>query len=426
MTALVDRAAGFLESRLSRRSFINRSAYAGSAVAIGAGLDLALRPGTAYGAICTCGGTNCNCGSTCCAGFTEFCCSINDGYNYCPTGSLLGGWWKADNSSYCGEGPRYYMDCHAQCSCTTGCGGGWGFCEPGCDGETCGCGANGCNSYVTNCFQFRYGQCNQHVSCIGRIRCRVVACVPPWEIDPSCTTSVAVDESTAEQNQPCWTPAFPTPPPPPTPTKGDAIALAASADGGGYALATGWGALFPFGNFPSLGDESAVGLTAPIVGLAATPSGRGYWLVASDGGIFTFGDAPFLGSMGGIPLDRPVVGMAATPSGRGYWLVASDGGIFTFGDAPFLGSMGGVPLAEPVMAMAPLLLRGRTGYWLVASDGGIFTFGDAPYLGSMVGSHLDAPVSGMAPTPSGSGYWMVARDGGIFTFGDAPFLGSPA
>ena len=130
MTALVDRAAGFLESRLSRRSFINRSAYAGSAVAIGAGLDLALRPGTAYGAICTCGGTNCNCGSTCCAGFTEFCCSINDGYNYCPTGSLLGGWWKADNSSYCGEGPRYYMDCHAQCSCTTGCGGGWGFCEP--------------------------------------------------------------------------------------------------------------------------------------------------------------------------------------------------------------------------------------------------------------------------------------------------------
>jgi hypothetical protein len=39
---LVERASSFLESRISRRSFINRSAYAGSAVAIGAGLDLVL------------------------------------------------------------------------------------------------------------------------------------------------------------------------------------------------------------------------------------------------------------------------------------------------------------------------------------------------------------------------------------------------
>ena len=71
---LVERASGFLESRLSRRSFINRSAYAGSAVAIGAGLDLALKPGTAYGLVCSCGNGACGCGSTCCAGFSEFCC----------------------------------------------------------------------------------------------------------------------------------------------------------------------------------------------------------------------------------------------------------------------------------------------------------------------------------------------------------------
>ena len=96
---LVDRAAGFLGSRLSRRSFINRSAYAGSAVAIGSGLDLVLRPGTAYGLVCNCGNSNCGCGSTCCAGFTEFCCSVNGGYNYCPTDTVMGGWWKADNSS---------------------------------------------------------------------------------------------------------------------------------------------------------------------------------------------------------------------------------------------------------------------------------------------------------------------------------------
>ena len=54
-TALVERTSSFLGSRLSRRGFINRSAFAGSAVAIGAGVDLALKPGTAYGAICSCG-----------------------------------------------------------------------------------------------------------------------------------------------------------------------------------------------------------------------------------------------------------------------------------------------------------------------------------------------------------------------------------
>ena len=84
VTTLVERASSFLESRLSRRSFINRSAYAGSAVAIGAGLDLVLKPGTAYGLVCTCGNGNCGCGSTCCAGFSEFCCSVNGGLQLLP------------------------------------------------------------------------------------------------------------------------------------------------------------------------------------------------------------------------------------------------------------------------------------------------------------------------------------------------------
>lgn len=94
--SLVERTSTFLESKLSRRSFINRSAFAGSAVAIGAGLDLALKPGTAYAQICSCGNGNCGCGSTCCAGFSEFCCSVNGGYNYCPTNTVMGGWWKAE------------------------------------------------------------------------------------------------------------------------------------------------------------------------------------------------------------------------------------------------------------------------------------------------------------------------------------------
>jgi hypothetical protein len=207
---VVERASQFLEKRISRRSFINRSAFIGSAVVAGSGVDLMLKPGTAYGAICSCAGDACDCNSTCCAGYSEFCCTINGGYNYCPTGTIMGGWWKADNSSYCG-GPRYYMDCNAECAC--GCPSGSGFCAPSCDGVNCGCALGNCNNFVSGCFQFRYGQCNQDVGCIGRIVCRVVACVPPWTVDPTCTTTNAVDDGTAEQNVACWTTAAPSPPP---------------------------------------------------------------------------------------------------------------------------------------------------------------------------------------------------------------------
>ncbi len=86
-----------------------------------------------------------------------------------------------------------------------------GSANPGVTIPGCGCGPNGCDSFLTGCLQFRYGQCNQDVACLGRIVCRVVACVPPWQVDPSCTTAVAVDNATAEQNEPCWTPAPPVP-----------------------------------------------------------------------------------------------------------------------------------------------------------------------------------------------------------------------
>jgi hypothetical protein len=418
--ALVERASSFLESRLSRRSFINRSAYVGSAVAIGSGLDLVLKPGTAYAQICSCGNGNCDCGSTCCAGFTEFCCSVNGGYNYCPSNTMMGGWWKADNSSYCG-GPRYYMDCNATCACTTGCGDGFGFCEPGCDGVTCGCGPNGCNSYVTGCFQFRYGQCNQQIDCIGRIVCRVVACVPPWEIDPTCTTTNAEDDGTAEQNAPCWTPAFPAPPCSSPLTNCQTVGMAPSVDAAGYGLITAFGKMIPYGDFPSDGDESGVSLAQPMVGMTVRRSG-GYYFVAADGGIFSFGGAQFFGSMGGQHLNRPMVGMAATPTGNGYWCVASDGGIFSFGDAQYFGSMGGQHLNQPIVGMTATP-TGK-GYWCVASDGGIFSFGDAQFFGSMGGQHLNQPIVGMTATPTGKGYWCAASDGGIFSFGDAQFFGS--
>jgi hypothetical protein len=421
---LVERASGFLESRLSRRSFINRSAYAGSAVAVGAGLDLVLKPGTAYGLVCSCGNGNCGCGSTCCSGFSEFCCSVNGGYNYCPAGTVMGGWWKADNSSFCG-GPRYYMDCNSTCQCETGCDNGFGFCEPGCDGTNCGCGPSGCNSYLTGCLQFRYGQCNQDVACVGRIVCRVVACIPPWEVDPSCTTANAQDDSTAEQNEPCWTPAPPSPPPPPCSsplTNCQTTGMAASADGAGYGMVTSFGRLLAFGDFTAQGDVSALVLNKPIVGMAERGQG-GYYFAASDGGVFCFGGAPFFGSTGDLRLNQPVVGMAATRTGSGYWLVAADGGIFCFGDAPFFGSTGDLRLNQPVVGMAATPTGG--GYWLVAADGGIFCFGDAAYLGSTGNLRLNQPVVGMASRPSIPGYWLVARDGGIFTF-DTGFFGSPA
>jgi hypothetical protein len=421
--ALVERTSSFLGSRVSRRSFINRSAMAGSAVAVGAGLDLALRPTTAYGAICSCGDAGCGCGTTCCSGFTDFCCDVNGGYNYCPTNTIMGGWWKADNSSYCG-GPRYYMDCNATCQCLDGCGNGFNFCDTGCDGTDCTCGPDGCNSFMTGCLQFRYGQCNQDVACLGRIVCRVVACIPPWEIDPSCTTALAVDDGTAEQNVACWTTAPPAPPPPPCTspaTNCQVVGLVGSPSGAGYAMVTAFGKLFAYGDFADLGDVSLLTLAQPVVGIAAHPGG-GYYFVATDGGIFSFG-APFFGSMGGHPLNEPMVGMAATPTGKGYWTVATDGGIFAFGDAGFYGSMGGRPLNKPIVAMAATP-TGK-GYWLVASDGGIFAFGDAAFLGSMGAVALNRPVVGMATPPDGLGYWLVASDGGIFAY-DAGFFGTPA
>jgi hypothetical protein len=412
--ALVQRSSDFLGSHLTRRSFINRSAFAGSAIAIGAGLDLALKPGTAYGAICACGNGDCGCGTTCCSGFTEFCCSVNNGSNFCPSNTVMGGWWKADNSSYC-DGPRYYMDCNATCQCTSGCDDGYAFCEPSCDGVSCGCGPDGCDSFLTGCLQFRYGQCNQDVACMGRIVCRVVACVPPWEVDPSCTTASAVDNGTAEQNAACWTNVPPAPP---------YVAVVAGPDGTGYCVLASTGRLFPYGDFIDTGDASAVALNAPIVGMAVTPTRAGYWLVAADGGVFTFGDAQYFGSTGSFTLNRPIVGMAATPTGNGYWLVAADGGVFSFGDATFCGSTGGFTLNRPIVGMAATPTG--AGYWLVAADGGVFSFGDATFCGSTGAITLNQPVVGMAATPTGVGYWLVAGDGGIFTFGDAQFYGTPA
>ena len=97
-TPLVDRVAGLLASRSSRRGFLARSAVVGSALAVGPWSFLT-RPGTAYAAVC-------GIDSTCSSGYTVFCATINGGVNRCPPGSLVGGWWKSDGSGFCCGGAR--------------------------------------------------------------------------------------------------------------------------------------------------------------------------------------------------------------------------------------------------------------------------------------------------------------------------------
>ena len=200
------------------------------------------------------------------------------------------------------------------------------------------------------------------------------------------------------------------------------VSIARTPDGRGYWLAAADGGIFPHGDAPFYGSESGVKLTKPVVGIAANPRGGGYWLAAADGGIFCFGDAGFFGSAGGVALAKPVVGIAATPTGGGYWLVAADGGVFTYGDAGFFGSTGSVPLVEPIVSIAAHP-SGR-GYWLAGADGGIFCFGEAGFHGSLGGTLLAAPVVDVVSSPTGNGYLMAAADGGIFTFGDAVFEGA--
>jgi len=204
---LVTTLSHLLESGSTRRSFLKRTVVTATALSV-APVDYLLRPVSAYAAICGCGARSCDCGSACCDGYTEFCCTINNGVNACPTGSFAGGWWKADGSKYC-SGPRYYIDCMASCSnCTSGCSPG-AFCAPQCDTTACGCAQGSCSNRRAGCTAFRYGQCHQEIACSGRISCRVATCTPPWVLDTTCTTTTHTDDSTANHNVPC----LQTPPP---------------------------------------------------------------------------------------------------------------------------------------------------------------------------------------------------------------------
>ena len=201
--ALVARISRVVDRRASRRGFLSRSALGATALAV-APVSYALRPTTAHAAICGCNGTMCECHNGCCDGYTDFCCKTS-GENLCPPGTIVAGWWKADGSGFCDINgqprPRYYLDCNLLCDTGCGCGNS-GICPSACTDSDCRC-LDGCHSRAVDCTRFRYGQCNQHVECVGEIACRIVTCVPPWEWDPSCTSVPATDNVTAFHDRPC-------------------------------------------------------------------------------------------------------------------------------------------------------------------------------------------------------------------------------
>lgn len=360
-TRAVERIGEHLARRPTRRSFLVKTAVVGSALATRPWRYLT-RPGTAYASLC---GPEADCAS----GWTVFCCSINNGENTCPPGTIPAGWWKADGSAFCGGGPRYILDCNATCG-SCGCGSS-GICAPGCHDWKCHCGTNDCDQRRVACNNFRYGQCHQEVACVGPVVCRVATCMPPWEWEPTCTTTAATANATANHSAPCL--------------HGATAAVSA------------------FGAARDLGEPQGR-LRSPVTGMDATPSGNGYWLVAEDGGVFAFGDARFFGSAAAIDKHAPVIAAAPTRSGNGYWLLSVDGGVFAFGDAAFRGSR--IDLGTPAVGIAAA--PDGSGYWVVRANGGLHAFG-APHLGDVVGLDPAAarhPTVGIAARARG-GYWIA-------------------
>ncbi len=181
---LVERLAGLLGGPVwNRRSFLVRTALFGSAVAV-APKEFALEPRTAYQSIC---GQASNCHD----GYTAFCCTINAGANFCPTGTFIAGWWKADRASFCGGKARYYVDCnglpqtewHCHCPSTAS-----------------------CDKRHVSCVQFRYGNCHTDIAIDvhkSPVVCRLVTCTPPWQFDPKCLTTSFTDQRTVTHSAPC-------------------------------------------------------------------------------------------------------------------------------------------------------------------------------------------------------------------------------
>ncbi len=322
------KATGFMEKRASRRGFLIGSALAGSAVAV-SGIDFVTRPGSAYAQA-----AGCPPGSFCADGYTEFCCAITaGGLNTCPPGSFAGGWWRADNSSFCGGGTRYYIDCMQDC-----CGPPLGY-QNFCAGCTeCRC-VYGCGTRRVYCNYFRYGQCHQEIVASGPIACRVVTCVPPYTIaEFACSPAAAVDNSTAEHAGHCLPAAPPPPPPPPLPPP---IAAALPSTGAAVVADTGLVSIFVRGvdghvwyrdfNGSWSGWNDLGGFISS--GIAAVASGTTTYVLAQGGGNAIWGNrrsgANWSGwhSLGGVVRSDPVA--AVGPDGILVMARGGDDGLWS-------------------------------------------------------------------------------------------------
>jgi hypothetical protein len=344
---LVRRTSQALERGTSRRGFLIGSAMVGSAVVV-AGCSVATTPGTPYTFI-----TDCSSGF-CTDGYTEFCCAVNNGVNACPPGSFAGGWWRADSSSFCGGGTRYYIDCMQTC-----CGPPENYCQNGfcfCVGCTeCRCAA-GCNTRRVYCNYFRYGQCHQEIPTSGPIACRVVTCTPPYTVAAyACTTAPAVDNSTAEHAANCAVNVDPAPPIPVV----AALPLACSA----VSPASGDVSVFVRGNDSkvwyrdfngSWGPWTSLGMTASSGPTAASFNGTTILAVlGTSNAVFanvrTNGAWSGWSSLGGLSRSDPV----AVADPQGAWLFVRGGDDALYGNryngTSWSGwtSFGGAIISEP-------------------------------------------------------------------------------
>jgi hypothetical protein len=182
-------ASSMLGRRSSRRSFLGRLGLAAAALSV-APLRYLLRPESAWAII---GPGGCG-GGLCTDGYTEFCCSINNGRNSCPPHTFVGGWWKCTyyaGRRLCGDrNVRYYVDCNVR--------PGHGF--PG----GCHCADGDCNQRRVACNVFRYGQCHAEIGEVTPIACRVIVCENPSTVPEfRCNATYKVDDSTCGHDAGC-------------------------------------------------------------------------------------------------------------------------------------------------------------------------------------------------------------------------------
>ncbi len=399
---LLDAGTRLLESRTNRRGFLRRAAVVGSAL-VAAPATYVLRPGDAYSAVVNTP-SNCPAGSRCRdGGWTEFCCTTT-GVNTCPPGSLIAGWWRAEypgsGTDHCDGNSRYYMDCNSSDCGGCGCGGS-GTCGDSCVDCNCECANDDCNKWKTCCTRFRYGQCNQHIGCVGPIVCRVVTCVAPWEWDSSCTTTDAVAQSTWSHDAGCLHPTS-TYRARPAVVTGTTWKLRSTLSGGSpisqYSYGQG-GDVFLMADW----SGSGVATSAAVRGMRRGPAGSTAltWyvrMVEGEGApdlVFEFGragDIPVVGDWNGD-------GVATAGVVRGNrWLLRNSNSSgppdleFTFGqpgDIPVVGRWNdsGADMAG--------MVQGTTWRLRTTASGSVeFEFGQGdgvPVVGDWQGNGLDRP-----------------------------------